>query len=72
MDAGCGHLAVVHRGNRLVPSVYLHAMGFVQCHPSLPHPALCYVWPGKPLTPLVELELAASCTAAHKYTLGPS
>lgn len=29
VNAGCGCVAAVHRGDHLVPSVYLHAVGVV-------------------------------------------
>ena len=48
LGTGCGHLAVVHWSSSVVSSLHLHAVGHLQCHPSLPHSPLCYLWPGKP------------------------
>ena len=44
--AGCGNLAAVHWGHCAVSSLHFHAVGHLQCHPSLPHPALCHLWTG--------------------------
>jgi len=48
LSAGCGDLAVVHWSSSVVSSLHLYAVGHLQRHPPLPHPALCYLWPGMP------------------------